>query len=125
MIAVAETRPEIDLPGQTPARSFVAPLQQRLPGGFHQVGRFVPRNVGAGVNAPEVRYMPVRVSRVVDILQPLLQLSVLANLIGRNLAIHRFQRIAKSRVGTQNFTGRYAVFEQIADDLVVHRWASN
>src|SRR5579872_3721030 len=77
MVPIPETRPTIDLPGQAPAGAPIPPVDQRLPCCLHQ-GAVLPRYIGAGIDAPEMRDMPVRIRRVVFIFQPFLQLSISA-----------------------------------------------
>ena len=61
----------------------------------------VPRGVISqpGMQAPEVRHVPVLVLRVVHVLEPLLELAVLADLVGRDLraAARRAARRGRGR----------------------------
>ena len=86
VVAVVKARPEVDLPPHRPARALVTPVAKGLTGRRQQVRR-VPGDLVAGMQAPQVRDVPVFVGGIVLVVQPFLQLAVLPDLVGRDTRI--------------------------------------
>ena len=81
VVAVEQAGPEVDLPGLAPARAAVAPEDQRLPRGPEELRACRGVISQPGIQAPQVRDVPVLVLRVVLVLEPLLELAVPADLV--------------------------------------------
>lgn len=78
-VALAEARPEVDLPSERPTRPVVPPDLQRPPRG-REVFAGRGRDPAARVRAEEMRGMPVVDFRLHEVLGPLLQLAARADL---------------------------------------------
>jgi len=79
VVAVAEARPEIDLPTQRPARAVVAPKLERLPRRRVEFRR-CPRDLASRMQPEEMRHMPVVHVPLHEIVGPLLQLAARTDL---------------------------------------------
>ena len=88
-----------------------------------QIGRAVRRDFAAREDAPQVRNVAVLVLGVVLVFHPLLQLAVLADLVGRDLRAHVGELRAQVAIHVQSLRRRDGFAEQRAHDLPVHRGA--
>ena len=64
------------------------------------------------MHAPQMRHVPVLIRRIVDIVEPLLQLPVPADLVGRDAGAQLGQLLAQRRIGVENAAGRDHLAEQ-------------
>jgi len=121
VVAVEQPGPEGDLPGLAPARPPIAAEDQGLARGGEEFGRVAPSDLRARVQAVQVGYVPVLVGRIVDVLQPLLKLTVAADLIGCDARPRSAQCGREVGIDSEEVGRGGGVREQAADDLVVHR----
>ena len=84
VVAVVEAGPAVDLPGEAPARAFVATIEERLPCSTHH-GAVPPGNVGTRKDAPEMGDMPMGVGGIVLVFEPFLELTMAADGVGCEL----------------------------------------
>ena len=80
VVAVEHTRPEVDLPTQTPTRCHIATLVQRIGSSGEEVRMRIGRYLIRGIETIEMGDMTVLVLGVVAINHPLLQLAIATNL---------------------------------------------
>jgi len=120
MVAIEEACPEVDFPRQAPSRTFIAPEEERLAGGFHQFRGAVPGNFATRVDGPEVGDVAVFVVGIIFVFHPFLQLTVPADSVGGDLRNHFLQFSGELSIGIQKRGGLNAGFEKGPDDLVVH-----
>ena len=81
------------------------------------------RDVVAGIQRPERGHVAMIVIGAVHIGEPLLQLTLRADLIRRQLIADAGELLGEVGIGMQNFSGGDGVVQQRADNLIVHRGA--
>ncbi len=126
LLPVAEPREEVHHPGAAPARAAAAvrqPALERDARGPRQLGRAPERDRVSRVQAEEVGDVTVARLGFVEILEPLLQLAVLADPVRRQPVERALQTPAERRVLAEDLAGAQAVAKQLPDDPKVHRRA--
>lgn len=90
MVAIAQPRPKIDAPADTPPRRVVPADLQGTAGGGGEFGRFVHVDLPARIKAVEMRDMAVMHLRRlhVPVFEPFLQLAIRADPVGRKARQH-------------------------------------
>ncbi len=68
-----------------------------------------------------MRHVPMGIVTAIDILQPFLELTAGANLIGRQLVAHRDDIGPERSIHSKNLARLDDVVEQVADEGVVNR----
>ena len=123
VVAVEESRPEVDLPRLAPARAAVAAARQRHFGARRQLRVRRRRDLAPGVQGEQVRDVAVPVLGVVAVGHPLLELSPFADLRPYQLAAQRRQTVAIRLVFAQRIGRVDGVGEEVPHDLLVIRHA--
>ena len=123
MVAVVHAGPKVDFPSERPAGRIVTALFQRNAGALDQIRSFFRRNLRAREEAVQVRNMAVLVVRIVPILEPFRNLSVLTGLCRRQALDSRFHLGAHIFINAQNLGSLDGVIQHVADNLVIHRGA--
>ena len=124
MVTIKHSCPEIYLPAQAPTRGHIATLCQRCGSSREQFRMLVGRNLVRRIESIEMGDVTMLVPRVVGINQPLLQLTILANLHRREIGQRGGQTFLQSGIlHTQHLHGGENVAQHIEDNLVVHRRA--
>src|SRR5256714_2613803 len=124
-LAVEQTRPEVYLPSEAPARARVAADFERPSGRREEVGRRARRYLRARKKSVEVRDVSVVHLRRfhVPVFEPFLQLPGLARLHRGHARAQRREFRRELTVYAESLRGADAVLEEVADDLGVHRGA--
>ena len=121
MIAIVHTSPEVDFPGKGPTRRIVAALFQRNACALDQVRSIFVVNLGAREKTVQVRNMAVVVGRVVPVIEPFHNLSVLTRPCRRKALDCSLHLRLQIGIDAKNLRGLGRVVEHVADNLVVHR----
>ena len=95
-VAVKKTSPERHFPGQRPPGALVTALLQGCPGGIEPI-RFRGGDLVGGIEPVQMRAVAVSGFGLVIILEPLLELTALANL-ERSEAVAFFLKLLAERV---------------------------
>ena len=85
MVTIEHTSPEVGLPTKAPTRGHIATLLQCVGSSRKQVGMRVGRDLVGGIETIEMGDVTVFITGIVGIDEPLLQLTIAANLHGRKL----------------------------------------
>ena len=123
MITIKHARPKINFPTYTPSCSFIPSLFKRTPRCLKQFRMKERRNLVTRIQAIKVGDMTVLVLRIVDILKPLLQLSMPSDLHGRQAVDHLLQRVTERFRITSDPCCLQRIAERVEHNLVVHRAA--
>ncbi len=95
MIAIPHSRPPVDLPTHAPTCRNIRSLDQGVSGGAVQSGCTESRYLVGRKEPIQMGDMTVMIIRIIDIIQPLLQLSMFSYLHGRKSFTHFCKRIAQ------------------------------
>ncbi len=118
-VAIAETGPEVDFPGEGPAGGTVTADIQRLAGGGEEVGGgwsdLVGREETVEVGDVAVTLVGLRV-----FLDPFHEASVAGDADGCQSAQGILATATEGGIGTEDLFRSDAVFQKFADDLEVH-----
>ncbi len=119
-LALLESCPEVDLPGERPAGARVPALHQGRPGGGEQLGRTGAADLVARMQPVQMGDVPVLPlgGAVVPVLLPLLELSLRADLHHGEPGPRRPDLGAEVGVDTEDFGGTGDGVEQVAQKLV-------
>ena len=120
MVAVQQTSPQIGLPPQAPTCCLVTTLCQCGGSSRIQVGMRKRRYLIGGVQPIEVRHMTMLVVGIVTVPQPLLQLTMLTNLHGRQLSEGSGKTADVRGIFAKDTGGLGRLTQHVEDNLVVH-----
>ena len=123
MVAVLHARPEVGLPAEAPSRSLVTALFERLASCCKELGSARGADLIRRIKSVEMRDVTMLVVRIVYVLQPFLQLSILAHLHRRQLGDGLLECFLIGFVTTEDTGSLQHIVHHIEDNLVVHRAA--
>src|SRR5688572_29277086 len=121
VVAVAHARPEVGLPRHRPAGRLVAADLHRAARRGVELRRPLARDLAAGMDAEQMREVPVLRILFLEVFGPLLELAALADLIGDETGARLANPFAERGVGAEHRGRLDRVGEQIPHECTVHR----
>ena len=115
MVAIMQTSPLVQLPTHRPTGCTIATMLQYHLGCLRQHRSSDRRNGTARMQTKEMVHMAMLILRIIDILRPLHQLSVTANLIRSNVLQGIFPLLAVLGILAQNLARLYRIEQNLTN----------